>query len=58
MVNIKIPLFVWPNHKFSRLLHFDPTKVRFFFSIFDSYNNEEDNSNACYSNKEEHSMPS
>ena len=30
----------------------------FFFSIFDSYNNEEDNSNACYSNKEEHSMPS
>ena len=53
MVNIKIPLFVC-----SQLLHFDPTKVRFFFSIFDSYNNEEDNSNACYSNKEEHSMPS
>ena len=28
----------------------------FFSSIFYSYNNEEENSNACYSNKEEDSM--
>ena len=62
MVNIKISLLVWPNHNlvsqvFS-IATFDPPKYDFFFflSIFYSYNNEEENSNACYSNKEEDSI--